>query len=161
MPVIEVNGPVNSVGLHDESKIGGSYTTPLREYPEQAYGYGNSADTVRGYVDMGDYLKDAPFLDEFLRAVKNYDSDEADTQLDTQPGDSVEVPFKKGGIDFNSSKMGLDIQNNGGEINFQIDAALLERLEAATGFTPVILNIQPLPAVRMFLGINTAPSPNA
>ena len=52
--------------------------------------------------------------------------------------------FKKGGIDFNSDKMNLSVQNNGGEIKFHIDPAMLEQLQNAPGFEPVIIDMRPL-----------------
>ena len=59
----------------------------------------------------------------------------------------------KGGIDFNSDKMNLEIQNGGGEIKFKIDAAMLQQLQNAPGFMPVIINIKPLSDIPTFLGI--------
>lgn len=58
-----------------------------------------------------------------------------------------------GGIDFNSDKMDMQVQNNGKDIQFQIDPAMLRQLENAPGFKPVILNIQPMQDLQLFLGI--------
>jgi hypothetical protein len=156
LSLIEKNGEINELGLNPDWVMGGSFTTPLKEYYHQSFGYGNREDVVLNskgevrYVDMfKNYLSKVGFIQEFIATV----SDQAQTP-------SVDHS-EKGGIDFNSSKMGLDIQNNGGNINFKIDATLLQRLEAATGFTPVILNIQPMPGARTFLGINDALSPSS
>ena len=59
-----------------------------------------------------------------------------------------------GGIDFNSDKLNLQLQNNGGEIKFHIDPAMLQQLKNASGFVPVIINITPLKDVSVFLGIS-------
>ena len=59
----------------------------------------------------------------------------------------------KGGIDFNSDKMNLQVQNNGGEIKFHLDGAMLQQLRNAPGFVPVIINILPISNLRQFLGL--------
>jgi len=59
-----------------------------------------------------------------------------------------------GGIDFNSDKMNLQLQNAGKEIKFHIDPAMLKQLQNAPGFVPVIINIQPMTHLRVFLGLN-------
>ena len=60
--------------------------------------------------------------------------------------------FLKGGIDFNANVMNLQVQNNGGEIEFKMDAAMLQRLQNAPGFVPRIVNIQPMTDLQIFLG---------
>mgnify|MGYP003394192322 CR=1 FL=1 len=59
-----------------------------------------------------------------------------------------------GGIDLSSDKS-LIVQNNGQGIKFHLDPAQLEALQNATGFVPVIINIQPMKDVRTWLGLNT------
>ncbi len=61
----------------------------------------------------------------------------------------------RGGIDFNSDKVesAFSVRNSGGEIKFHIDPAMLEQLQNAPGFMPVIINIQPMTDVRLFLGL--------
>ncbi len=59
----------------------------------------------------------------------------------------------KGGIDFNADKMNLQTQNAGQDIKFQVDPAMLKQLQDAPGFTPVIINIQPVHDLRLFLEI--------
>ncbi len=70
---------------------------------------------------------------------------------DAPPGKSVDgsqkplgaVAFKKGGIDLNTDKLDLQVRQSGGVITFNIDQAMLERLQGAAGFTPVIVDIRP------------------
>lgn len=64
-----------------------------------------------------------------------------------------------GGIDLTASKMDLDLQNDGRSIQFRTDPAMLRRLQNASGFTPVIINIQPLNDIRLFLGLKDAQKP--
>ncbi len=63
--------------------------------------------------------------------------------------------LNKGGIDFNADKVNnaFAVQSNGGAIKFHIDPAMLEQLQNAPGFVPVIINIQPMTDLRMFLGL--------
>ena len=58
-----------------------------------------------------------------------------------------------GGIDLSSDKA-LSIQNNGQGIKFHIDHAMLEQLQNAPGFVPLIINIQPMTDLRAYLGIS-------
>ena len=58
----------------------------------------------------------------------------------------------KGGIDFNPNKMRLQIQNGGEAVKFHIDPAMLQQLQNASGFVPVIITIQPV-NIREFLQI--------
>ena len=61
---------------------------------------------------------------------------------------------KNGGIDLTPANMHLQTQNNGGEIKFHLDSAMLAQLRNAPGFVPVIINIQPLKSLQQFMGIN-------
>jgi len=59
---------------------------------------------------------------------------------------------REGGINFNSDKMNLQVQNNGGDIQFHLDSAMLQQLQNAPGFVPVIINIHPMTDLKTFLG---------
>ncbi len=63
---------------------------------------------------------------------------------------------EKGGIDFNADKVdkAFAIKHSGGEIKFHIDPAMLEQLQNAPGFIPVIINIRPMNNIREFLGLS-------
>ncbi len=70
----------------------------------------------------------------------------------------IDRPMVNGGIDFNSNKMNLQLQNGGKEIKFHMNPAMLAQLQNASGFVPVIINIQPLKDLQQFFGNNsTAP----
>ena len=56
-----------------------------------------------------------------------------------------------GGIDLTPANMNFEMQNNGGEINFHLDLAMLKKLQNAPGFMPVINTISPLTDLTMFL----------
>ena len=60
----------------------------------------------------------------------------------------------KGGIDLTPANMNLQTQNKGGEIKFHLDAAMLQQLQNAPGFVPVIIDFQPMTDLKKFLGIN-------
>ncbi|MBI3601922.1 MAG: GNAT family N-acetyltransferase, partial [Candidatus Omnitrophica bacterium] len=67
---------------------------------------------------------------------------------------------KTGGIDLTPANMNLQTQNPNGEIKpayggfkFNLDPVTLQQLKNAPGFTPVIINIQPMNDLRLFLGI--------
>ena len=64
--------------------------------------------------------------------------------------------FKKpdtGGIDLTPADRAMQIQNRSGAFKFRIDPARLEQLRNAPGFSPIIINIQPMTDLRFFLGL--------
>ena len=61
---------------------------------------------------------------------------------------------RNGGIDFTTRNINIQIQNGGGGIKFHLDAAMLKQLQNASGFVPVIINIQPMKDLSRFLGLN-------
>ena len=64
---------------------------------------------------------------------------------------------QKGGIDFNPTRMDLNVMNGGRGIQYNFDPAMIQRLQNSTGFTPVIIDIQPMTtSVPMFLGLRDA-----
>jgi hypothetical protein len=64
-----------------------------------------------------------------------------------------------GGIDFTAHKTTLEIRNAGEGIKFRLDPAMLQQLQNAPGFVPVIINIQPLNNLQKFLGIDASSTP--
>jgi hypothetical protein len=66
---------------------------------------------------------------------------------------SAAIATAPGGIDLKTAKMNLQVQNEGAQIKFNIDPAMLQRLQNAPGFVPVIINIQPMTDLRVFLGL--------
>ena len=73
--------------------------------------------------------------------------------LNDQWNDRAQISAHTGGIDFQLSKMNLQVQNNAGEIKFHVDPAMLQQLQNIPGFVPVIINIRPVNNLRMFLGL--------
>ena len=67
----------------------------------------------------------------------------------------------KGGIDFKSDKMNLDVKNAGEAIKFKITPEQLLQLQNAPGFVPVIINVQPLKDLPLFLGLDAQPQKSA
>ena len=58
---------------------------------------------------------------------------------------------KKGGIDFNPSKMRVEVKGDDQGIQFHVDPAMIKQFQDAPGFVPVIINIQPVSDLRVFL----------
>jgi hypothetical protein len=50
------------------------------------------------------------------------------------------------------------VQNSGEAIRFNIDPAMLERLQNATGFSPIIIDIHPTTSLPQFLGMKESDS---
>jgi hypothetical protein len=70
------------------------------------------------------------------------------------PRQRTEGGLNPGGIDLNAVNKDLQVNNNGIAIKFHLDGAMLQQLQNAPGFVPVIINIQPLIDLHKFLGIN-------
>jgi hypothetical protein len=59
----------------------------------------------------------------------------------------------QGGIDLNPSKINLETKDNGGAIKFNLDPAMLQRMQNASGVTPVIVGISSLGSLQQFMGV--------
>ncbi|MDO8675272.1 MAG: nucleoside monophosphate kinase [Candidatus Omnitrophota bacterium] len=86
-------------------------------------------------------------VEEFKKFLKDSDIDNA------QLGDDKATVSNTGGIDLTPANLYLQTSNSGGQIKFHIDPAILQQLQNASGFVPVIINIQPLNNLPEFLGI--------
>ncbi|MBF0570655.1 MAG: DUF1861 family protein [Candidatus Omnitrophica bacterium] len=64
---------------------------------------------------------------------------------------AINANNKYGGIDLTSNNMNLQTQNAGKGIKFHLDPSQLTQLKNASGFVPVIINIQPMTNLRGFL----------
>ena len=64
------------------------------------------------------------------------------------------VMVTRGGIDLSPARMHLQTKNDG-SIIFHLDPAMLQQLQNAPGFVPVIINIQPLKNLPEFLGMTS------
>ncbi|MBF0571813.1 MAG: hypothetical protein HQL12_08045 [Candidatus Omnitrophica bacterium] len=78
--------------------------------------------------------------------------------INSQGDKAMKIDLKKGGIDLTPANMSLQTKNNGGEIKFHLDPAMLQQLQNALGFMPVIINIRPMDNLREFLGAPIQPS---
>jgi predicted house-cleaning noncanonical NTP pyrophosphatase (MazG superfamily) len=116
--------------------------------------YGNKK-VAYGLDKIGGYLGEKYYLDSAGKPTAYLVGDRAmNAKINNKLGDDL------GGIDFNTDKMNLQIQYSGGEIKFHLDPAMLQQLQNATGFVPVIINIQPMTNLRQFLGLDaTNPTP--
>ena len=72
------------------------------------------------------------------------------------------IKHVKGGIDLTPANMNIQVKtgsptntfgDDSGGIKFHLDPAMLAQLQNASGFVPVIINVQPLNDLKSFLGI--------
>lgn len=59
-----------------------------------------------------------------------------------------------GGIDLRKTSTPLDVRNQGGVINFNINPAQIKQIITALEFTPQIFAIDPLRSLSEFLGMS-------
>jgi len=109
---------------------------------------------IRAFVGMNRAtIISAKFMDGFLR-IYHAAGGRGDLALISVVGQR-----ETGGIDLTPANMNVQIQNAGEEIKFHLDPALLAQLQNATGFTPLIINIQPMTNLNKFLGLQENSSP--
>lgn len=60
---------------------------------------------------------------------------------------------REGGIDLTAPQHSMEIRHSGMGIKFHMNPAQLAQLQNAAGFTPVIIDIQPIMDLKSFLGI--------
>lgn len=70
----------------------------------------------------------------------------------TQPATNADKGMlNKGGIDLTPANMNLQTQNPGGAIQFHLDTAMLQKLQNAPGFVPMVIGIKPMTDLQGFL----------
>ena len=121
-------------------------------------------------------------LKDMFDALKMLRPDQIMAEINKQlPSDSIVIyevggknaaqvaKTKEGGISFNADKMNLEVKGNskdarqvgGAGIKFNMDPAMLKRLQEAPGFFPVIISIEPMADVRLFLGLTVPKQDNS
>jgi len=79
---------------------------------------------------------------------------------------AVVIPIRRGGIDLTTANMHVETQtdsrlpgNDRRGVKFDLDPAMLRRLQDASGFSPVIIAIKPMINLAVFLGLNKKATP--
>ena len=85
--------------------------------------------------------------------LENYDKNRNSTQSAGQESNRA-MKTNTGGIDLTPAHMNLLTKNAGEGIQFHLDPAMLQQLQNASGFVPVVISIQPLKSLPEFLGLN-------
>jgi hypothetical protein len=92
------------------------------------------------------------------RAIRDLKEDEGQFKKITDYIDKNEKGKDTGGIDLTAANLDLQTRTNPSladqkeGIKFHLDPAMLQQLQNATGFVPVIINIRPMTDLKMFLG---------
>jgi hypothetical protein len=113
---------------------------------------GNEPQNIEGSIDK----QNASFL------IRNLQARPMNTQSTNQSSKPKEDKamvensndaITRGGVDLNPNKLNLEINKAGQGIQFNMDPAMIEKLQYTTGITPVIIDIRPMTeTLRMFLG---------
>jgi len=131
--------PYSKNNLTRKSRLEKVFYTSLTKYFSSRYGMRQIP------IPVGDNLRSN--IDSIFKYY-------ASKNAKKRPGDKA-MSADNGGIDLTPVNMRLQTQNVGGGIKFRMDPAMLQQLQNAPGFVPVIINIQPLGDLRLFLGLNT------
>jgi hypothetical protein len=66
----------------------------------------------------------------------------------------LEEDNKNGGIDLDPEKMNIVTKSSGESIQFNLDPAMLQRLQNSSGVTPVIVSVHALDSLQQFMGVS-------
>lgn len=107
------------------------------------------AQGERMFLNISDFFNLDETMDEegenrFLNAIRNL-------LPHPEKKSNADSAMPTGGIDLNTAMLNVDIQNSGQEIQWNAGPAMLEDLRDAPGFTPVIVQIQPVTNLKSFL----------
>ena len=74
--------------------------------------------------------------------------------------DAAMTNTPKGGIDFNTDQMRLNVRKQGSGVGINFDPELIKKFESGDfqGFMPIIINIRPITNIASMLGISEANS---
>ena len=131
-----------------QRKINTFYSKPLIDAFEKLW-----RDKVFSLRTNADYGLNLVEVDSILDILYEYENDLIFYGISASPPANAAMKAlenKVGGIDLTSDKA-LLVQNNGQGIKFHMDTSQLSELQDASGFVPVIINIQPMPDIRSFL----------
>jgi hypothetical protein len=153
-----------SISHSQEEEIGkikaraGQYATVIDAYVGSYHEYLNiveqrsvaMARNIRAYgksmvFPVGDF--------HFNAVIKGLESMKGASRKPTS-GQSDQSPAMNGGIDLTKASTPLDVHNEGGVINFNINPALIEQIIKAPGLTPHVFAIDPLQSLPEFLGMS-------
>jgi hypothetical protein len=96
-------------------------------------------------------------FDDIVKNMKEMVGLLKDRETATIPAQpSNKTMSSNGGIDLTPANMNLQTQNMGERIKFHVDPAMLQQLQNAAGFVPVIISVQPLKSLQEFLGLINA-----
>jgi predicted Rossmann-fold nucleotide-binding protein len=115
--------------------------------------YGGVGQTLYDAKETGvisDALRKEGLNEDFLKLIIPSTMEQFEGVLQAVSEDRAQL----GGIDLTSANLSLQTRNSGGEIKFHVDPAMLQQLQNAPGFVPVIINIQPMTNLRLWLGLN-------
>lgn len=157
------DGPLSNDALHNESTKLIKYFLASLTIPEKDLWVNQTPKSklkeAAAKVFKKKFGLDLPLFDSFnipQPVIKAYQSSQS-----TNPSPAMKtVGLEKGGIDLTPANMNLQTQNAGGEIKFHMDPAMLQQLQNAPGFVPVIINISPMSNLKEFLGIVSLDSPS-
>ncbi|MBF0593549.1 MAG: hypothetical protein HQL22_01130 [Candidatus Omnitrophica bacterium] len=97
---------------------------------------------LEGIVDRWRLTKGFMGEEKIIRVIVEHISKGSDAAQDSGPG----------GIDLTADRAPLEVRNSGEGINLKVDAAMLEQMQNAPGFIPVIMNVLPMTDLKVFLG---------
>ncbi|MFH0753892.1 MAG: hypothetical protein V2A70_04940, partial [Candidatus Omnitrophota bacterium] len=104
--------------------------------------------------------KDAHYIESVSNSASMYEDklNSALEQINEIFGNSSQKPIddkaETGGIDLSPAKIDLTIQDNSEAIKFNLDTAMLQLMQNASGVTPVIIGINSLDSLSAFMGVH-------
>lgn len=85
--------------------------------------------------------------------IINFIDNLPETLEETTSSSALEAQTK-GGIDLTGEQMHRQLTTTGNNVEFSFTPQMIEQVQSAPGFTPIIINIQPLISLPLFLGLH-------
>ena len=108
---------------------------------------------VRLFYELMDMLMSKRYRDDIERSTPGISLEwqKLKTRLNALKVDKA--GSSTGGIDLDLAQIGLKTKDNSDAGRFNMDPALLQRMQNAFGLSPVIMNIHPLDSLRRFMDV--------
>ncbi|MEI6437548.1 MAG: hypothetical protein WCO69_02215 [Candidatus Omnitrophota bacterium] len=151
---LDKDGNLNSFATYIMTMTGDRYSsTQVFRVLDNVYQYGDSVNDRPGNIwkpNPKKYKRSVDVIDSLDGAYKKMGYAGLKDMVKRSLGDRAE---KVGGVDLNSSWLNMDVQGQGGTLNYQFTPEQVKTLDAnVPGFVPVIVNSAPVADVSAFLG---------
>ncbi len=144
-----------SIDHVEAQRLGSTLLTVKSEASDANGGYSARVGTIIHFSDNKTITIRKDYQSNQMVVIANGWDENLDIVGRVRHGLGLDAAMVNGGIDLNNIKDSLQVQNQNDEIKFHMDPAMLQQLQNAPGFVPVIINIRPMTDLKAFLSNNS------